>query len=80
MLGSLQSANKAVGAKQVGRALKSGRAQQVFVAQDADPKVTEPVLELCEANAVPVEQVNSMLALGKACGISVGSALAAILR
>lgn len=75
---ALQTAKKAVGAKQVGRALKNGQATRVFLAEDADPKVTEPIAHLCEGDGVPVEFVRSMVTLGKACGISVGSAVAAI--
>lgn len=79
MLESLQSAHKAVGVKQVGRALRNGQAEKVFLAEDADPKVTEPIASLCERLSVPVESVHTMTALGKACGISVGSAVAAII-
>ena len=64
MLTDLKTAQKVTGAKQVTRALKNGTARRVFLAQDADPRVTEPV--------------DTMAALGSACGIAVGSAVAAI--
>lgn len=80
MLETLRSANKAVGAKQVGRALQKSQALRVFLAQDADPKLTDPIEVLCENQSIPVEKVNTMLELGKVCGIAVGSSVAAIVE
>lgn len=80
MLEALKTAPKAVGAKQVGRALRSGQAKLVFLAEDADPKVTESIANLCEELSIPTESVATMDSLGKACGISVGSAVAAVLE
>lgn len=74
------SDKKAVGAKQVGRALRNGEALRVYLAQDADPKVTEPIEILCKKQSVPMEKVGSMSELGKACGIAVGSAVAAVVE
>lgn len=77
MLTELSAKAKVVGAKQVGRAVESGRAQTVYLAQDADPRVTQPVALICAEKGVKVELVPSMRELGKACGISVGAAVAA---
>lgn len=79
MIAELNSANKVVGAKQVRRALNDGRARKVFLAADADPRVTEPLAQLAAEKSVPVEELASMKELGAACGISVGSAVAALL-
>ena len=46
MLSELNSTQKVVGAKQVKRALNDGRAAKVFLAADADPRVTEPLQRL----------------------------------
>lgn len=78
MLQDLKTAKRVTGAKQVTRALKNGNARQVFLAENADPRVTEPVASLCEECGVAVEIVPSMEALGTACGIAVGSAVAAV--
>ena len=78
MLEELSRANKVVGAKQAKRALSGGQARKVFLAGDADPRVTGPLAELAGERGVPVEQVPSMKALGAACGIAVGSAAAVI--
>ena len=80
MLDTLKSGKRTVGVKQVGRALKNGQAQMVFLARDADPNVTEPVAITCQRQEVPCEWVDSMVTLGKACGISVGSAVAALVE
>ncbi len=77
MLTELTKGPKVVGAKQVKRALESGRALAVFLASDADPGLTGPISDLCAEKGVTVETVSSMRELGKACGISVGSAVAA---
>ena len=49
-----------------------------LLAQDADPRVTEPVQALCQEQGTATESVDTMAALGSACGIAVGSAVAAI--
>lgn len=79
MLADLKSAKKVTGAKQVTRALKNGGVRRVFLAQDADPRVTEPVAALCREREVETESVPTMTELGSACGIAVGSAVAAII-
>ena len=68
-----------VGAKQLKKAVKAGRAGYVSLAENADPAVTEPLAELCAANHIQITWVRTMAELGKACGIEVGAAAAAIL-
>jgi len=69
-----------VGAKQLRKALNSGSAQQVYLARNADPALTEPIVALCQIYDVPFTWVKSMLELGQACGIEVGAAAAATLK
>jgi large subunit ribosomal protein L7A len=80
MLSALKDAKKVTGAKQVTRALKNQSARRVFLAQDADPRVTEPVAELCREHGIQPETGATMAELGTACGIAVGSAVAAIVE
>ena len=80
MLEDWKSVSKVAGGKQVRRALKENRASRVLFAADADPNVTGPILSLCEELGVATEEVPSMKELGRACGISVSAAAAAILR
>ena len=78
-LTSADRADRVTGLKQVGKAVKSHRATRVFLADDADAHVREPLRELCEEAGVPIEQVPTMKELGTACGIQVGAAAAALI-
>ena len=80
MLNELASSNKVAGVKQSRKAVKEGRAAKVFLACDADPAITEPLEQECAAYGVPVEWGFTLAELGRACRISVGAAVAAILR
>jgi large subunit ribosomal protein L7A len=79
MLSQLKTQPKVVGAKQVRRALKEGRASRVFLAVNADPQLTDPIRAQCAQQGVPTEE-SSMRELGRACGIAVDAAVAALLR
>ena len=67
-----------VGAKQLKKAVKAGRVRYVFLAENADPAVTDPLAELCAANHIQITWVPSMTELGRCCGIEVGAAAAAV--
>ena len=69
-----------VGAKQLRKSLKAGSACKVYLAENADPAVTEPLAALCQENNVSVFWIRSMTELGKACGIDVGAAAAAVIN
>ena len=69
-----------VGAKQLRKAVKAGRVRCVFLAENADPAVTEPLEALCAANHIQITWVASMADLGRACGIEVGAAAAAVIN
>ena len=68
-----------VGAKQLRKALISGKAKRVYLAQNADPAITEPIAALCQQNGVSYAWVKTMKDLGQAVGIEVGAAAAAAL-
>ena len=72
--------NMVVGAKQIRKALNSGRALKIFLAENADPAITEPIEAMCKLNSVDYAWVKSMADLGRACGIEVGAATAAVVR
>ncbi len=79
--GNLQELTKyktVVGAKQLRKALLGGKAKAVFLAENADPALTEPIAQMCTTNSVSCVWVPSMTDLGRACGIEVGAAAAAI--
>ena len=68
-----------VGSKQLKKALLNGRAKYVFLAENADPAVTDPIAELCGRSNIQITWVRSMSELGQACGIEVGAAAAAVI-
>ena len=69
--------NVVVGAKQLKKALENGRAKRVWLAENADPAITEPLEELCRKYNVRCEWVPSKQELGRTCGIEVSAAAAA---
>lgn len=68
-----------VGAKQLKKAVRAGNVRQVFLAENADPALTQPLAQLCEEGQIQITWVPSMADLGSACGIEVGAAAAAVL-
>lgn len=71
---------KIVGAKQTLKAIKQATAKIVYVAKDADKKVTQPIVDLCNENKVELVVVETMEELGRLCGIDVGASAACILK
>ena len=69
-----------VGAKQLKKALLKGRVRYVYLAENADPAITEPIADLCAQNSIHYTWVRSMADLGSLCGIEVGAAAAAVLN
>lgn len=69
-----------VGSKQLKKALQAGRAEQVFLAENADPAITEPIEEMCSKLHIQITWIRTMAELGHSCGIEVGAAAAAVLN
>ena len=69
-----------VGSKQLRKALQAGRAAYVYLAENADPAITEPIEEMCGKLHIQITWVRTMAELGHACGIEVGAAAAAVLN
>ena len=79
MLSALKEApRKAVGAKQVLRAIQEGMVKHVYIASDADIFVTRPIYDACREKGIPYEEVPSMKQLGEICNVQVRAADAAI--
>lgn len=49
MILELASQEKVVGVKQSRKAIREGRVKRVYLACDADPAITTPVAETCQA-------------------------------
>ena len=79
MLEELTAKEKVVGLKQTRRAVLEGNAEKVFVACDAESRLSAPLLALCESTGIEAESCWSKKQLGCACGIDVSTAAAAIL-
>ena len=78
-LAELAKCKTVVGAKQLRKALESGRARFVYLAENADPAITEPIEQRCRENRIGFAWVSTMTELGNACGIQVGAAVAAVI-
>ncbi|GAA4723614.1 50S ribosomal protein L7ae-like protein [Brevibacillus fulvus] len=68
----------AIGINQTIKAVEHASAEEVFIAEDADKRLTQKVALLSKEKGVPVFYVDSMRRLGKACRIDVGAAAVAI--
>ena len=68
-----------MGTKQTLRQLEKGGVKVVFVAKDADDRVTSQVVELAKAKNVQVEFIETMKELGEKCNVEVKTAVAAII-
>ena len=80
MLDALRDARRrAVGAKETLKAVQNGEAKIVYLALDADEHVLRPLRAALARRPVTVYEAESMKALGRACGIEVGAAAAAVL-
>ncbi|GMA50468.1 50S ribosomal protein L7ae [Alicyclobacillus contaminans] len=71
---------RTIGTNQTTKALQQAAAKVLYVARDAESRVTTPVIALAREQGVAVEWVDTMRQLGKACGIEVGAAMAAIIE
>ena len=79
VLRNISGRQMVAGAKQIRKAFALGRVSYVYLAADAHPAITEPLIDLCKLHSVEVAWVRSMTDLGNACGIEVGAAAAAVL-
>ncbi|MBQ9197007.1 MAG: ribosomal L7Ae/L30e/S12e/Gadd45 family protein [Clostridia bacterium] len=72
-----KGAKLVAGTRQVQRQIAAGRAARVLLARDADDRLRQTLQALAEAAGVPVEDCESMAALGRRCRIAVPCAAAA---
>lgn len=75
-----KAAKKVVGLKQTRRAVKEGKAELVFIAADAELRITNRVRQECAEANVECLTAESMQVLGRRCGIHAGASTAAILK
>lgn len=80
MIAKLKSDNKVVGAKQVKRALITSDVELVYIAKDAEGKVTDEIIGFCNEKQIQIVLIENMRILGDACGININAAVAALIR
>lgn len=71
---------KAVGLNQSKKLIKSGFAESVCIACDADTHIREEIKSLCRAYGVSFDDSKNMVSLGQVCGIDVGCAVYAVCK
>ena len=77
---NFRKVSKVIGIKQSIKAVEKNTAATVYIAADADTRLTFPLEQVCRNQGVPVVGGHSMEELGGACGIDVGSASITILK
>lgn len=80
MLENLKFEKKVIGVKQSTKALNHNKIKTLYVAKNADSHLTENLKQKAKEKNIEVVNVESMKKLGKACGIDVGAAVAAVLK
>lgn len=80
MLEVLKESNKIIGVKQTTKALNQDQVKTLYIAQDADEHLIDKLKEVANTNSVEIIYADTMKELGRACGIDVGAATAAILK
>lgn len=74
------SGNKVIGVKQTAKAIRNGHAKTVYIAEDAEEKFVQPIIQLAQENSIEIVAISSMQELGRLCGIDVGAAACAVLK
>jgi large subunit ribosomal protein L7A len=69
-----------VGTKQSVKALLNNEVREMIIAEDAEHRVIQKIIQTAEQQHIPLTKVSSMKKLGKACGIEVGAAAVAIIQ
>lgn len=74
----IQAKKLIIGTKQAVKTIRLNKAHEVFIAQDAEERVTTPIIEEAARQGVPLSYVDSRDELGKACGIQVAASVVVI--
>ncbi|MTI48343.1 MAG: 50S ribosomal protein L7ae-like protein [Firmicutes bacterium] len=80
MIPKINERKKIVGTKQAKKAVVNDEVDVVFIAKDADGYIIDSLIMLCQEKNVEIYYVDTMKELGKACGIDVRAASAALLK
>jgi len=69
---------KVIGIKQSLKSIRSGRGKCLYVAKNADMKLTTPLIKLANEKSLQINYIDTMKELGVLCGIEVGAAVALV--
>ena len=78
MLEKLKNESKVVGTRRLIRAIEAGEIAEAYIAADADLFIVRQVRQACNAAGVRLNEVDTMVQLGQACGVEVKTASAGI--
>ena len=78
MLEKLKNASKVVGTRRLVRAVQAGEIAEAYIARDADLYIVRQVRQACEQANVRLNEVDTMVQLGQACGVEVKTASAGL--
>ncbi|KEH94166.1 ribosomal L7Ae/L30e/S12e/Gadd45 family protein [Clostridium massiliodielmoense] len=79
MVGGIQG-EKVVGLKQTMKYIQNDKGKCLYVAKNADGKLTDPVVKLATKRSLPIIYIDTMKKLGMFCGIQVGAAVALLIK
>lgn len=69
-----------IGLNQTRKSLLNDEAEILYVADNADWRLVEPIVMLAEEKNIAIERVATMKKLGKRLGIDVGAAAGVVLK
>lgn len=75
-----RGSGQVTGLKETQKKLLKGAVAVLYIADDADQALTGPVAQQAAEQGVEIVRVPTMKELGRAAGIEVGAAVAAILK
>ena len=80
MLSTIPKDKLIIGLKQTKKAVLAGQVKELYIAENCDPMISEPLQEVAQNAGAQVIYVSTMKELGTMCSISVGASCAAVLR
>ncbi len=80
MLSNTQKDKLVVGLKQSVKAISSGLAKNIYIANNTDPVIVSDLEKTATENNVQIIYVDTMKELGTMCGIGVGASCAVTIR
>lgn len=79
-LEDLKNSSFVVGMKETERAIEKQDVTAVFIASDCDDRISTPLKAICQESSITVIQDFTKKEIGRACGIKVKAAAAAVLK